>query len=159
MKYEDITLDSLRTNIRFHSIEVLDRNGIVGKSKNGYYRMISRIIDPSTYNKSDYTVMQYRDRALFAKVIEFYDNKMYSINTGFDKKTWLHFKIKISGVTVLIDTKEYLEYSPRNRVLVTKNVFLFENQISEFKKIIDWELDSLAYLDGSGNNPNYRYYS
>jgi hypothetical protein len=159
MKYEDINLDYLRTNTRFHTIEVLDRNGIIGKSINGYPRMISRFVDPLNHNKSDYTVMQYRDLHLFAKILEFYNDKKYTTNSGLDKKIWLHFKLKISGVTVVIDTKEYLEYSPKNRVLVTKNIFLFENEISEFKKIIDWELDSLAYLDKTGNNPNYRYYN
>ena len=159
MKREELTLSFLENNVRIHSVEVeLRNNDIVGESENGYPRMIVRIIDPLTKVKSDFIVQQYKSAQLFEVLLMLFKDKNYKTLIDDRSIKWLHFDVNMPGVTVTIDTKEYLDKPIKKRILNKVNIFIFKNEINNYQRIVAWILDSLPDLDGTGNKPNFRYY-
>lgn len=95
MKFEDVNIDYLVSHTRMHSIDILDRNGIIGQSENGYSRMISKIIEPISNKESDYTILGTRDMVLYEAIRKFHKENLFTTYKDFYKKTWLHFDVNI----------------------------------------------------------------
>ncbi len=162
MERIDITEDYLINNIRRHKVEILNQpygEGYIGKSINGYTRMIAKVVDITTHKKAQLIIFAIRDMDAFYSIDEAIKKEEYEIRYDSKYIEWFIIdNLFLSGTTITVETKEYVEYLPPHNKKTTINIFIWEGEIGdEHDHVIDSTLKSLVYTDGTGNIPTNRY--